>query len=562
MGINDFLQVAGSLAFFIYGMKIMSEGIQRAAGSQLRNILRTMTKNRYIGVFTGFLTTAAVQSSSATTVMTVSFVNAGLISLVESAGIMMGANVGTTITGWLVAILGFKFKIHELSIPLFAIGLPMLFMSKGRWKNWGEFIIGFAILFLGLHFLKESVPELSPENIEWLSQFTQMGILTRVIFVMVGALATVIIQSSSAAMTLTLTMAAAGWLPFDVACAMVLGENIGTTITAELASLVGNVHAKRSARIHSMFNIIGVTWMIILMPYFLKALIWAGNSMGFIIGDPFDTANNEGLPDAIAAFHTAFNLTNVALMIGFVPWLVRMAVATVKSKDAEDDEFRLEYISTPVKTPELSVLEAQKEAASFGQITARMAKFFRKLMKAKESKDQHKAIKKIAKYEEITDRMEIEITKYLTRISRDSLTPGTSIRVRSILSICNDLERIGDVYFQMSKMMERKIEEKIWFSPEQRNRLLELMDVVDEAFEVMVMNLQLEDYRKIDIEAAQALETKTNKLRDELRRDTLNNLGDPEYNTSSALVYSNLFSAIEKIGDHIMNINEAVAGEI
>ena len=562
MGINDFLQVAGSLAFFIYGMKIMSEGIQRAAGSQLRNILRTMTKNRYIGVFTGFLTTAAVQSSSATTVMTVSFVNAGLISLVESAGIMMGANVGTTITGWLVAILGFKFKIHELSIPLFAFGLPMLFMSKGRWKNWGEFIIGFAILFLGLHFLKESVPELSPENIEWLSQFTQMGILTRVIFVMVGALATVIIQSSSAAMTLTLTMAAAGWLPFDVACAMVLGENIGTTITAELASLVGNVHAKRSARIHSMFNIIGVTWMIILMPWFLNALIWAGNSMGFIVGDPFDTANNEGLPDAIAAFHTAFNLTNVILMIGFVPWLVRMAVATVKSKDAEDDEFRLEYISTPVKTPELSVLEAQKEAASFGQITARMAKFFRKLMKAKEAKDQRRAIRKIAKYEEITDRMEIEITKYLTRISRDSLTPGTSIRVRSILSICNDLERIGDVYFQMSKMMERKIEEKIWFSPEQRNRLTELMDVVDEAFEVMVNNLLLEDYRKIDMDIAQALEAKINKLRDDLRNDTLNNLGDPEYNTGSALVYSNMFSAIEKIGDHIMNINKAVAGEI
>ena len=273
-GFWDVIQIIGALAFFVYGMKMMSDGIQRAAGSQLRNILRSMTKNRFLGVGTGFLTTALVQSSSATTVMTVSFVNAGLLTLVESAGIMMGANIGTTITGLIVSLLGFKMKLSAYSIPLFAIGVPMLFSKRGKFKYWGEFIIGFAILFLGLTYLKGAVPDLKGNTnaLAWIQSIADYGFFSRVLFVFVGALVTVIVQSSSAAMAITLTLVYTGWLPLEVAAAMILGENIGTTITAEIASVVGNTNAKRSARIHSLFNIIGVTWMIILLPWILGML--------------------------------------------------------------------------------------------------------------------------------------------------------------------------------------------------------------------------------------------------------------------------------------------------
>jgi len=271
----NLIEIAGALCFFIFGMKMMSDGIQRAAGSQLRSILRTMTQNRFLGVFTGFLITLLIQSSSATTVMTVSFVNAGLLSLTESAGVMIGANIGTTITGWIVSVLGFKVKLSAYSIPLFAFGVPMVFIGKGKVKYWGQFIIGFAILFLGLSELKSAVPDLkgNPEALEFLAQYTQWGIFSRILFVIVGTLLTIVVQSSSASMAITLTLCANGLLPFDVAAAMILGENIGTTITAELASLIGNTSARRSARIHSLFNTLGVTWMVIVLPWFLPFLL-------------------------------------------------------------------------------------------------------------------------------------------------------------------------------------------------------------------------------------------------------------------------------------------------
>ena len=374
IGIGSILQILGSLAFFIFGMKMMSEGIQRAAGSQLRSILRTMTKNRYLGVFTGFLVTALVQSSSASTVMTVSFVNAGLLSLVESAGVMMGANIGTTVTGWLISILGFKIKLSAYSIPLFAIGLPMLFSNKAKLKYWGEFIIGFAILFLGLSYLKGAVPDLknNADALNWLQSFTEWGFLSRVFFVFVGALVTIIVQSSSAAMAITLTMCAQGWLPFEVAAAMILGENIGTTITAELASLVGNTNAKRSARIHSMFNVIGVTWMVILMPYILPMLAsFVENTFG--IGNPYTSA--EDMPIGLSMFHTFFNLTNVLLLLGFVPLLVKAAIWSVKANAEDDEDVGLKFISTSVLTPELATIELQKETAHFGQVTSKMPEY-------------------------------------------------------------------------------------------------------------------------------------------------------------------------------------------
>ncbi len=560
-GFWDAMQILGALAFFIYGMKLMSEGIQRAAGSQMRNILRSMTKNRYLGVLTGFLITALVQSSSATTVMTVSFVNAGLLSLVESAGVMMGANIGTTITGWIVSLLGFKLKLAAYSIPLFAFGVPMLFSTRGKLKYWGEFLIGFAILFLGLSYLKGAVPDLknNPEVLGFLTNFTEWGFFSRVFFVFVGALVTIIVQSSSAAMAITLTLCSQGILPFEVAAAMILGENIGTTITAELASLVGNTNAKRSARIHSMFNVIGVVWMVILLPFVLPILSNIVQEL-FGIGDPY--VNAVDMPIALSAFHTFFNLTNVILLLGFVPWLVKMAIKTVPEKEGDSDTETLKFINTANRTPELATVELQKEVARYGEITTRMIGFSRELINSVDEKNNLTLISRLKKYEDITDKFEEEITEYITNLTDKEMTHKTSARLRSFFNICNDMERIGDIFFQLSKTMENKMDRKVYFTPKQREMLNELIEIVDRAFVEMNHNLNLQTYDDASLVKCYELEDEINVQRNLMRKYNQNNLEKDEYNVNSAMVFTNLFSSLERIGDHIVNINESVAGEI
>ncbi len=560
-GFWDAVQIVGALAFFIYGMKLMSDGIQRAAGSQMRNILRTMTKNRYLGVFTGFLITALVQSSSATTVMTVSFVNAGLLTLVESAGVMMGANIGTTITGWIVSLLGFKLKLSAYSIPLFAIGVPLLLGGKGKLKHWGEFLIGFAILFLGLSYLKNAVPDLknNAEVLNFLSNFTEWGFLSRLFFVFVGTLVTIIVQSSSAAMAITLTLCAQGILPFEVAAAMILGENIGTTITAELASMVGNTNAKRSARIHSIFNIIGVAWMVILLPVILPVLSTVAQSL-FGIDDPYTSA--VSMPIALSAFHTFFNLTNVLLLLAFVPWLVKMAVKSVPQKAGEEAIETLKFITTTNRTPELATVELQKEVARYGEITTRMLDFSKDLINSTDQKESLSLIAKLKKYEDITDKFEEEITEYITNLSDQQMTHKTSVRLRSFFNICNDMERIGDIFYQISKTVEDKMNRKIYFTPEQRNLLNELFEIVDRAFQEMNANLNLQTYDNATLGVAYNLEEEINVQRNLMRRFNQDNLSKSDYNINSAMVFTNLFSNLERIGDHIVNINESVAGEI
>ncbi len=561
-------KILGALAFFIYGMKLMSDGIQRAAGSQLRNILRNMTKNRFLGVFTGFLTTSLVQSSSATTVMTVSFVNAGLLTLTESAGVMMGANIGTTITGWLIASLqtlfatetSLKLSLSVLSLPLFVFGVPMILSNRDKLKYWGQFIIGFAILFLGLSFLKDSVPNLkdNTEQLAFLSNFAKYGFISRVFFVFVGALVTIIVQSSSAAMAITMAFCMNGWLPFEVAAAMILGENIGTTITAEIASLVGNTNAKRSARIHSLFNIFGVTWMIILMPLVLPFL---GSFVESYLGqgNPYESKTAMGF--GLSAFHTLFNLLNVLLLIGFVNLLVKIAIKTVPGSPEDEDETRLKYISTAALTPELAIAGVQKETTHFAEVTSRMSGFMKSLINETEPKKQKKLFKKIKKYEKITDEMEEEITNYVTKLSNKEITSQTSILLRSILNICNDLERIGDVYLQMSKTVQQKIEYYAFFTPDQRTNLNEMIYIVDEAFKIMLQNLE-DDYKSVDKSIASDLETKINKKRNKLQAHNLERIGDEDYQTKSAFYYKDLFVGLENVGNHIINVTEAVIGEI
>ncbi len=567
-GVWTILNIAGSLAFFIFGMKMMSEGIQRAAGSQMRRILRSMTKNRYLGVFTGFLITALVQSSSATTVMTVSFVNAGIISLVESAGVMMGANIGTTVTGWIIAVLGFKVKLSAYSIPLFAIGVPMLFSKEGRQRHWGEFLIGFAILFLGLSYLKGSVPDLGGEALAFIEGWSNYGIFSRILFVMIGALVTVLVQSSTAAMAITLTLLYAGWLPLDVAAAMVLGENIGTTITAEVASMIGNTQAKRSARIHSLFNVIGVIWMVILLPKWIDFLsVFVENFTGlFESNAKLDTADlsatNTMNTYILAAFHTTFNILNVTLLIGFVPWLIRMSIKTVPDKAGDDSIDKLKFINSANRTPELATVELQQEVARYGEITTRMLGFSRTLLNTTDDKEKLSLIAKLKKYEEITDKFEEEITDYITNLSDKEMTHKTSIRLRSFFNICNDMERIGDIFYQFAKTMESKINRKIYFTPEQRNQLNDLLNIVERSFEEMNHNLNLSSYESASLTKCYHLEDETNIQRNAMRKFNQDNIGKGDYDVNAAMVFTNMFSSLERIGDHIVNINESVAGEI
>ena len=548
----DIIKLIGSLALFIYGMKIMSEGMQRMAGQRMRQILGKMTSNRFYGVLSGFSITALIQSSSATTVMVVSFVNAGLITLTQSAGLMMGANIGTTVTAWLISILGFKVNIAELSLPVIALGVPMLFSSNSKWKFRGEAIIGFAILFMGLDALKNSVPDWNnnPEIFEILSGYTDMGIC-------VGTGITIIIQSSSAAIALTLVMCYNGWIPFEIGAAMVLGENMGTTITAELASLATNVHSKRAARINSLFNIVGVSWMAFFaMPYYLKFIDYFMISAN--LGSPFES--NSAIPIALSIFHTAFNVTNVLLLIGFVPKIVKLAEKTVRSKGDEDEAFHLEYIGTAITaTAELSILEANKEIQKFGRITKRTFQFTAELVSQKKNKEFTRLLRKISKYEDNTDRMEIEIANYLTKVSQGELSEMSSLKIRGMLSMINDFERICDICYQMSKAIESQKDQDVYFTTDQMNNLKSIFDLVEEALENMIVNLNNED-EQVTIRKAGTLEIAINRMRDKLKSKHLSSIEKGDYNFESGINYNDLFSSCEKIGDHIFNVNEAIVG--
>lgn len=556
-GIFDALTLVGSLGFFIYGMKIMSEGIQKVAGARMRQILSIMTSNRFSGALTGFLLTSLVQSSSATTVMVVSFVNAGLLSLVQAIGVIMGANIGTTITAWIISILGLKVKIAAAALPIIAFGFPLLFSSRNKIRSWGEVIVGFALLFMGLEALKSSVPDIksNPQMLEFLASYTDLGIISTLIFVGIGTVLTIVVQSSSATMAITILMANQGWISFDIAASMVLGENIGTTITANLAALVANTYAKRAALAHFIFNIFGVTWMMILFPVFLGAI---DNYMTDAYNNsPYQSA--EAIPIGLSIFHTTFNIINTVALIGFVKFIASVVTKMVPIK-GEENEFRLEYISDRLmKTPEVSLQEAAKEVAKFGKITSRMSGFIQVLIEKKKLKKRSALLKRIKKYEEITDRVELEIADYLSKLSGDNLGSEGSLRLRGMLSVSSDLEKMGDLFFQMSLAIEEKNESEAWFEKDQVKDLLSMLKLVDEAFEIMNKNLDKE-YTQVDLSEALAKEKEINDFRDALRKRHLKNLEQGQYQLLSALIYDDLYNLVERVGDHILNVSQGVTG--
>lgn len=560
----DFLSLFGALGFFIYGMKVMSEGIQRTAGSKLREILKSMAQNKYMGIFTGFLVTCLVQSSSASTVMVVSFANAGMLTLIESIGVIMGANIGTTITAWLIAIFGFKIEIISFALPIIAIAFPLMFSNKAYLRSTADVLIGFALLFLGLDALKNTVPNLNqnPEVLDFLANFTDYGIFTTLLFVGIGTLITILVQSSSAAIALTLTLLFNDIITFEIAAAMVLGENVGTTITANLAALVGNVHAKRAARAHLVFNLIGVSWMIILFPYFIDFI--------HFLWDPFQNMLQQSIPDIgqsdselkLTLFHTIFNILNVLLMIGFIPAISRLVTKIVPSKDGDDENFSLEYISsTSLLNTEASILGSKKELAAFGRLIKKMSACIPELMLEMDQKKFKRLYKQIERYEDRIDQTESEIVAFLAKVSEGELNEQNSTHIRAMLSIADDLETIGDINYSMARTIKRKTKNKIYFIPKQRQNILQMFNLLEAALENMQETLN-QEFSQVNLENAIKNEKAINKMRNSLKKKHLKSIEKGDYKYESGMIYTDLFSAIEQVGDHVISVCKAASGEI
>lgn len=559
-GIIEFLTLAGSLGLFIYGMKAMSEGLQKLAGARMRDVMKVMTANRFLGVFTGFITTTLIQLSSVTSVMVVSFANAGLINVRQSIGVLMGANIGTTVKALLFSWLGFaSIDIHEFALPIIGLAFPLLFLKGRHSKPIGDFMVGFAILFLGLEFLKSVIPVPDSEGVRLVEGITGHGALSVLLFAGLGMLFTMMVQSSSVALAATMVLCQHGIIGYEMAAATVLGMNLGTTVTANLAALVANVWGRRAARAHFVIKAVGVVWALLLFgPYLHVIDAYVVQLHG---ASPY--ANTDVLVWALTYLHISFNVLNTLLLIGFIPQIERIVTRMVPSRTQDDQEFRLEYINDPVMavSPELSLLEARKEIFKFGKLTASMTGMMNQLLVSTNDTERSDLFGKVAKYEDITDKLEVEISKYLTRTSAEAKDEDMSERIRAMLAIISDLERIGDIFYQMSRLLERKHQERLWFTPEQRANLQELLRLLDHAFGIMLKNLEAEDGH-IAIDEAVEAEQHINQLRDQLRRTHLKSIETGDYNVKSGLIYNDLFSSCEKVGDHVINVSEALAGEV
>ncbi len=558
----DLLQLVGSLGIFIYGMKVFSDGLQKVAGNKLRTILKGMTSTRFRGILTGFSATTITQSSSTTTVMVVSFVNAGLITFLESTGVIMGANIGTTVTAWMISIFGFKMQITPIAVMLIGIFFPFMFFGREKMRNLAEAMIGFGILFIGLDFIKNGVPNIqdNPEMFMFLDQFTEFGFLSILIFVFAGTLLTLITQSSSAASAITLVMLFQGWIDFPMAAAMVLGENIGTTVTANIAAVVGNVYAKRAARFHFVFNVFGVIWMLLLIHPFIMGI---DSVMSYFIpgsGSILAATSEIGRANATLAlslFHTTFNVINVILLVGFVPHIVRFVERYQKEK--KDTQHRLQYISSGMmSSPELSMSQAHKEIELFARLIEKMHFSMQGLLFKKQNKHE-RFLKKIEKREGITDNIELEIAEYLTKISSYNLTETASRRIRGMHSMINDLERVGDIYYQMSKTFERMQKEGHHLPKSAMDRLRKMLDLVYEAIRNVRENLE-QDNGAINLDESMKIEDAINDYRDELLEYHYSQLEKKIYSTKVGFVFLDYLNRLEKIGDHLFNVNEAIAG--
>ena len=550
----DFLRLIGSLALFLYGMKIMSEGLQKFAGDSLRRILTAMTTNRLTGVLTGVLITALIQSSSATTVMVVSFVNAGLLTLTQSIGVIMGANIGTTVTAWLISALGFKVDIAAFALPLLAFALPLFFSGKSSRKSIGEFVFGFAFLFMGLQSLKANAPDLgaNPEMLAFVQNYTDMGFFSIILFLFIGAILTMIVQASAATMAITLIMCANGWIDYHLGVALVLGENIGTTITANLAALTGNTQARRAALAHLVFNVFGVMWVLVLFYPFTNAVSWFVTHV-MKVSDPAVAVSFK-----LAAFHTAFNISNTFIMIWFVS-LIEKTVCTLIKPKVEDEEYRLRYITGGMlSTAELSILQAHKEISLFAERTARMFNMVKELFYEKNEETFLKTYSRIEKYENISDRMEIEIANYLTEVSEGRLSSESKEEIRIMLRAVSEIESIADSCNNLARSIKRRNEFKSEFTEEQNKHLDHMFELVSGALDRMNVILHKPELVHDDINPSYNIENEINNYRNQLKSRNIEDINNKLYQYQDGVYYMDMVSESEKLGDYVLNVVQAV----
>ena len=551
----DFLRLIGSLGLFLYGMKIMSEGLQKFAGDSLRRILTAMTTNRVTGVLTGVLITALIQSSSATTVMVVSFVNAGLLTLTQSIGVIMGANIGTTVTAWLISALGFKVDIAAFSLPLLAFGIPLLFSGKSSRKSVGEFIFGFSFLVMGLQALKANAPDLgaNPEMLAFVQNYADMGFFSIILFLFIGAILTMIVQASAATMAITLIMCANGWIDYQLGVALVLGENIGTTITANLAALTGNTQARRAALAHLAFNIFGVIWVLILFYPFTNAVSWFVTNV-MRISDP-----SVAVSFKLAAFHTAFNISNTFVMIWFVGLIEKTVCFLIKGKKDEDEEYRLRYITGGMlSTAELSILQARKEITLFAERTGRMLDMVKALFYEKNEDAFLKTYSRVEKYESISDRMEIEIANYLTCVAEGRLSSEGKEEIRIMLRAVSEIESIADSCNNMARSIKRRNEFKSIFTDEQNHNVDQMLALTEKALHRMIEILKKSELVRDDVNPSYNIENEINNYRNQLKIHNVEDINNKKYQYQDGVYYMDIIGEAEKLGDYVLNVVQAV----
>ena len=558
--IYDLLKLFGSLALFLYGMKIMSEGLQKLAGDKMRRILTAMTTNRVTGVLTGMLITALIQSSSATTVMVVSFVNAGLLTLAQSIGVIMGANIGTTVTAWIISALGFKVDIAAFALPLLTVGVVMLFMQKSKYKSMGEFIMGFCFLFMGLSYLKANAPDLqnNPEMLAFVQDYANMGFMSILLFVLIGTVLTMIVQASAATMAITLIMCANGWISFELGAALVLGENIGTTITANLAAITGNTQSRRAALAHLVFNVFGVIWVLCLFTPFTSAVTWiVENWMGIT-----DNGDGSFVSFQLSAFHTCFNVCNVLLLI----WLVKFSEKTVckilPTKESDEDT-RLRFITGGLlSTAELSILEAQKEISLYAQRTHKMYGFVQELLNTKKGDEFNKLFSRIEKYESISDNMEVEIAHYLNQVSEGRLSAESKVQIQNMLREVTEIESVGDSCYNLARTLSRKrqnLQED--FTEKQYEHIQNMMNLADEAMEQMLKVVDKSTSQHVDVNKSYNIENEINNYRNQLKNQNIIDVNNKLYDYQIGVYYMDIIAECEKLGDYIVNVIEATGAK-
>ena len=548
----DLLKLLGSLAMFLYGMKIMSEGLQKFAGDRLRSILTAMTTNRVTGVLTGVLITALIQSSSATTVMVVSFVNAGLLSLSQSIGVIMGANIGTTVTAWIISALGFKVDMAAMSLPLLAVGVPLLFSGKSNRKSIGEFIFGFSFLFMGLSLLKANAPDLgrNPEMLSFVQNYTDMGFASVILFVLIGTVLTMIVQASAATMAITLIMCANGWISFELGAALVLGENIGTTITANLAALTGNTQSRRAAMAHLVFNIFGVIWVLCLFKPVTMGVSW-------FVEDIMQTVDPAvAVSFKLSAFHTAFNICNVLLLIWFVKFIEKTVCKIIPQKEV-DEEYRLRFITGGLlSTAELSIVQARKEINLFAERMRRMFGMLKTLLHETNENEFNKLFSRIEKYENISDSMELEIANYLNKVSEGRLSSESKLEIRGMLREVTEIESIGDSCYNLARTINRKRSGGNDFTEKQYEHIHQMMQLTDDALAQMIAIVE-DDYHVVDVNKTFNLENEINNYRAQLKNQNVVDVNNKEYDYQMGVHYMDIIGECEKLADYVVNVVEA-----